>query len=279
MEKIPNLTVSIVTFRPDIELLRQVLASLCASVTSARQAGVLDQVDVCLVDNGPGNDWRAPLKFLADEVCGGVTGIDAKVLSGHGNVGYGRANNLALLGAETDYGLVLNPDVLLDAHTLTEAVAFMETHPAVVLLAPKVIGTHGRIEYLCKRYPSLLDLALRGFAPAWLRRRFDLRLAVYEMRDLPLDWTSYDIPLVSGCFMFVRMAAYREVEGFSRDFFMYFEDFDLSLRMAQIGGTAFVPSVSVIHYGGGASRKGWRHIAMFISSVAKFFNKHGWRWV
>jgi len=42
--------------------------------------------------------------------------------------------------------------------------------------------------------------------------------------------------------------------------------------------TAYVPTVRIIHYGGGAARKGWRHIDSFVRSGMRFYRKHGWKW-
>lgn len=278
MTTLATLLVSIVTYRPDLELLRTVLAKLAQAASTAQSSSILGRVMIRIADNGPGSGWQAELDELVAATFGQHDLIDASVMSGHGNVGYGRANNLAMDGQVADYGLVLNPDVLLNEQTLAQAVTFMEKYSTVSLLAPKVFDARGDVENLCKRYPTVLDLALRGFAPTWLRRRFADRLAAYEMHDMQPDRVNFDVPLVSGCFMFFRMAKFREVNGFSKDFFMYFEDFDLSLRLSKVGSTAYVPMVSVIHFGGGASRKGWRHILMFVTSAIRFFNKHGWRW-
>ena len=68
----------------------------------------------------------------------------------------------------------------------------------------------GQREYLCKRYPAVFDLFLRGFAPAFLCRLFRRRLERYEMRDLmdvepPRDVIG--IPALSGAFMLVKRFA------------------------------------------------------------------------
>jgi GT2 family glycosyltransferase len=79
--------------------------------------------------------------------------------------------------------------------------------------------------------------------------------------------------------MFVRRKAIDATGGFDPRFFLYFEDFDWSVRLNRVVRTAYVPSVQVIHHGGGAARKGLRHIGYFLRSGARFFNKHGWKWV
>ena len=266
-----SLSVSVVTYGPDMKLLRDTLQSLSAAISAAQAAGSLSAGSIEVVDNGPGVEWAGPLKELALR-------FNARVVSGHGNVGYGRGHNIALLASKAEFHLVLNPDVIVDERAIDEALRFMAAHPQVVMLAPQVRGAEGGQQFLCKRYPSILDLALRGFAPAWLKRRFDARLAYYEMRDLPLYQPTLGVPILSGSFMFCRRGPIASIGGFADAFFVYFEDFDLSLRASRVGVLAFVPQVRAVHFGGNAARKGWRHILLFARGAVVFFGRNGWRW-
>lgn len=266
-----RLSVSVVTYAPDLVVLRDTLQSLSKSLDTARAAGCLAEADVAVIDNGPAAEWTVRLEEIASR-------FHARLISGHGNVGYGRGHNIALLASTAEFHLVLNPDVIVDERAIDEALRFMAAQPQVVLLAPEVRGEDGGMQFLCKRYPSILDLALRGFAPSWLKRRFDARLARYEMRELPLDQPTLGVPVLSGSFMFCRRAPIAAIGGFADDFFVYFEDFDLSLRAAAVGSLAFAPQVKAVHFGGHAARKGWRHILLFARGAVTFFNRHGWRW-
>ena len=265
------LSVSVVTYAPDLAVLRHTLQSLSKSLDLARAAGSLTEADVAVIDNGPAAEWTERLAELASR-------FNARLISGHGNVGYGRGHNIALLASTADFHLVLNPDVIVDEHAINEALCFMAAQPQVVMLAPQVRGPGGERQYLSKRYPSMLDLALRGFAPAWLKRQFDARLACYEMRDLPLDHPTLGLPVLSGSFMFCRRESIAAIGGFADDFFVYFEDFDLSLRASRVGTLAFVPQVKAVHFGGNTARKGLRHILLFVRGAVVFFNRNGWRW-
>jgi GT2 family glycosyltransferase len=120
-------------------------------------------------------------------------------------------------------------------------------------------------------------LFLRGFAPRVLRERNAPALARYEMRDLPADRVYSPVPLASGCFMLMRTALFRRVGGFDPRFFMYFEDYDLSLRLGREAAWGYVPGARIVHHGGDASRKGFRHVAWFLRSAWRFFATHGWR--
>ena len=276
-----TLTVSIVTFEPDLALLERCLRALAAALDAAREAGLLRAANVVLVDN-TGVRATADAVVRLAETRFRDSGVTMSYLHGHANIGYGSAHNLVMHGGNTHYHLVLNPDAELAPNALSAALAYLEAHPDVGVLAPAVAGPQGTPEFLCKRYPSVLALALRGLAPSALRRLFRRRLERYEMRDVidPADAqkTVEPVPLISGCFMLVRRKAIDATGGFDPGFFLYFEDFDWSLRLNRVTKSAYVPSVRIVHHGGGAARKGWRHRMRFARSALRFFNKHGWKW-
>jgi GT2 family glycosyltransferase len=203
-------------------------------------------------------------------------------LHGHANIGYGAAHNLVLHGTGSDYHLVLNPDVELAPDALANGVRWLDEHQDVGALAPLARDGAGRRVYLCKRYPAIFDLFLRGFAPSIVRRMFRRRLERYEMRDIVGKEPPEDvigIPALSGAFMLVRRDAIDRTGGFDPKFFLYFEDFDWSVRLNLITKTAYVPSVQIGHHGGHAARKGVRHIGLFVRSGVRFYRRHGWKWL
>jgi len=271
-----DLSVSIVVFRPDLQELMATLSSLGLAAERARAAGVLQRVELWLVDNGEG--VGAGLEdSLAVALARFAPWLRVEILSSHGNVGFGRGHNLAIARAGTRYHLVLNPDVILEPDALVEGLRYLESNAEVGLITPQVFATTGGRQFLCKRYPSVMVLALRGFGPASLRRRFGRMLDRYEMRDLPDDSPTSPIPIASGCFMLCRRQPLAAIGGFSPEYFLYFEDFDLSLRFARQAAIAYVPAVRIRHAGGDAAGKGWAHRRMFIRSGVTFFRRHGWR--
>jgi len=269
-----TLSVAVVTFRTPAAMLARALDSLARAVDVARAAGSLAQVRVFVIDNSPPEAHGAVLEGVRAWSADAGT---LEVLHGHGNVGYGRANNLVLDRLDSDLHLVINPDIELAPDALVEALRTLAAHPEVGLLAPAVRGREGERQYLCKRYPSVWVLFLRGFAPAALRRRGEAAVARYEMRDAIGERYVDGVPLASGCFMLVRTALFRRLGGFDPRFFMYFEDYDLSMRVAAEARIAYAPNARIVHHGGEASRKGLRHVAWFVASAARFFNRHGWK--
>jgi GT2 family glycosyltransferase len=270
----PAFSATIVTFRTPPAMLEAALRSLARAVDEARASGALGEATVYIVDNGPAAEHGA-LAAAAKGWPARSGGLE--ILHGHGNVGYGRANNLAIGRLRSDVHLVMNPDVELAPDALRAGFSALAGHEEVGLVAPAAFGDDGARQYLCKRYPTVWVLFLRGFAPASLRRRHRAALDRYEMRDVPADRFFAGVPLASGCFMLARTPLLREVGGFDPAYFMYFEDYDLSLRIGRLAQVAYVPQARIVHHGGEAARKGARHVGWFVRSAWRFFSRHGWK--
>ena len=268
------LSATVVTYRPDPALLARAIASLGAAVMHAREEGELGSARLFVVDNGP-EETRADVQGALRQWP--AEAGPAELVAGHGNLGYGRGNNLVIDRLESDFHLVMNPDVELERDSLAAGLRVLGSDARIGLVAPDAHGDDGARQYLCKRYPSLWVLFLRGFAPPALRRRFARALDAYEMRDVIGEETVRGVPLASGCFMLLRTQIFRRLRGFDPRFFLYFEDYDLSLRVGREAAVAYVPAARIVHHGGEAATKGARHIAWFLRSAWRFFATHGWK--
>lgn len=273
----PTIGVSIVLYESPLERLALTLAHLFDSLSFAMERGVLGSAHVRLVDNASCIAYQNALR----ETCAVYSGRCSDSLHfslefADRNQGFGAGHNQALAGGRFDYLLILNPDVELELEAVAAGVGGLMLNN-VVALNPISYRADGEREYLCKRYPSVFTLFLRGFGSASLRRRFAARLEHYEYQDASPDATA-EVELLSGACFFCRGADFRAVDGFDARFFMYFEDFDLSRRLAQRGLLQFHSPVRIVHHGGNAAGKGKSHIWMFLRSARRFFSTHGWRW-
>jgi GT2 family glycosyltransferase len=273
-----SLSVSIVLHHSSLEMLARVLQSLYRSATSAHAAGCVDRVTVQVLDNSSDQEFRN--RALLEVDAWPENDFFRVVYQGlRDNRGFGASHNMALAHLQSEFHLVLNPDAELAEDALRIGLSSLQEDQSIVLLSPKVRGEGGAQEFLCKRYPSLLVLMLRPFAPRFIRRIFRKRLYHYEMRDVCSGSQEADILLASGCFMLVRTAALKSVGGFNDKYFLYFEDFDLSIRLGSQGRLVFNPAIQIAHHGGYAAQKGMQHVKYFIRSGLTFFREHGWRWI
>ncbi|MBL0142569.1 MAG: glycosyltransferase family 2 protein [Betaproteobacteria bacterium] len=269
-----SLSIAIVTYAPDERLLARTLASTADAIALARERGSLGATRLQIVDNGP--EGLAPmLAILGEAALARAQGTTLEVISGHGNVGFGRGHNLAIAASTADFHLVLNPDVELDRDALDAALRYLDAHPEVGALTPSVHGADGKREYLVKTYPSPGVLFVRGFVPRFLHGLFRESLDVYELRHLDWEKEQSPVTIASGCFLCCRSAALNAVKGFDPGYFLYFEDFDLTLRLSKVSTVAYCPQVRIVHHGGQAASKGLKHIAWFVKSARRFFATHG----
>jgi len=264
-----ELTISLVLYKA---CAKEVSATLNALISSVSCANI--GYHLIVIDNTPSDieleiDLSDIQKIVPD--CN-VTYIRTGV-----NEGFGLAHNLALK-VSSIYHLILNPDVEMNHDAISNAISFMEKHADCGMLSPYATWGDGMKQPLCKRYPSVTIFLLRAFAPDIVKRLFVKKLSAYEMRDvIGTNEVYWDPLLVSGCFMFLRTDIWKRSGGFSPRYFLYFEDFDLSLRIKKLCRIAYVPDVRIIHHGGNSSKKGGRHIRLFGRSMVTFFNIHGWK--
>jgi len=273
-----KLSIAIVTYHSDLPTLRRAIASIVEAVEGAHHQWPSLAVDFYLIDNDPAAATSQALSLeLSLLKKQGLQNIE-RIHRGR-NLGYGAGHNACLKKLDSDYHLILNPDVILADDFLWQGLSFLEKEKDVLVVAPYVENEKGEPAYLCKRYPTVLDLWLRGFMPSFIGRHFQARLDHYQMKDVyDAKQVNKHIPIISGCCMLIRTNAFRELNGFDERFFLYFEDFDLSLRIAQKGRVAYNPALRIQHLGGFSAKKGLWHIQQFARSGRQFFAKHGWRW-
>ncbi len=207
---------------------------LLDAIIGAQHHRVLGTVSITLVDNG--NNEALLEQVIAEASCD----FPVILVKNPVNVGYS-AHNQGIKQSNADYHLILNPDVLLSTSSLINGLSYLEDNQDTVMICPYSEGEQGEPSHLCKRYPAVFDLALRGFASEFTKQRFDDRLMRYEYRDLPNAEIIRSVELISGCCILARTKSLQLCDGFDEKFFLYFEDFDLSLRMSKLGNLDYYP--------------------------------------
>jgi GT2 family glycosyltransferase len=272
-----RLSASIVTYRSNIELFTALSESFFCALQRARSeySVVVDLVIVI-------NDTRTEDIESIERAIAGVHNrvpehVRVRVVKGHGNVGYGAGQNRALETVDSDYHLILNPDVSMDIDALLEGLRYLEEHAEVAMLVPQGFDPQNEYARLSKRHPSLLVLLLRALAVGSSDGILGRRVARYTYAgELPCDAPKV-VTLASGCFMLCRTETLKKVNGFDERFFLYFEDYDLSLRVKNFGQIVELPQARITHHGGHTARRDVKRVAHFIRSGVRFFNRYGWR--
>ena len=251
------ITASIVLYKNDVLILSEAINSYLNSSS---------QGTLFLIDNSPTTELENIVR-------------NKRIVYIHNpsNPGFGAAHNIAIrksIELGVDYHLVLNPDVYFYVDVLEKIIKFMDENPQIGNLMPKVLYPNGNVQYLCKLLPTPYD---------WIGRRFNPFKKLVERRNelFELKFTNYDkvmeVPYLSGCFMFLRLSAIKEIGYFDENIFMYGEETDLCRRLIAGGyKTVFYPKVIIYHHFEKGSHKSWRLTKIGIQSAIYYFNKWGW---
>ena len=270
-----GLSVGFVTWRTPQDQLAGFLGSLAKAVEAlVRQRPM--PVSIYAISNDAPQDVDA-VEAMTQSYAPNAADVCRHFVHGHGNIGYGAAQNLAIRRTEAAFHLMCNPDLVMAPDALLEAVRFLEAHPAAVLAAPQGFDAEGRYARLAKRSPTLLALALRALSVEPTGGILGCRVAAYVYADVLPAGAPTPVELASGCFMVARTAALKAIDGFDEGYFLYFEDFDLCRRLAPHGGLYELPTAKITHYGGRTARRGLSRTLRFARSGCRYFNRHGWR--
>lgn len=224
------------------------------------------------------SDWVVVDNGGSVDACNLAESMGGRCLRPGSNLGYGAGHNLAmrsLMDGASPYHLVVNPDIRLERGILADLARVMDAMPEVGLVMPRILYPDGTEQRLCKKFPAPLDLISRRFLGGLGRSLFAKRHDRYALRHLDMEIVR-EIPCLSGCFMFIRSAALREVGFFDEQYFMYMEDVDLCRRIGTRYKTVFYPVVAVTHGYNKGSYRDPKLLKYHLQSALKYFCKWGW---
>lgn len=191
------------------------------------------EMDVWIVDNGSDDGSIEKIKKDFPKI---------NYILNKENLGFSKANNLALKKVSSDYILLLNPDVEVPKGTVEYMMEFMRTNLEVGVASCKVELADG----------SLDKASHRGFPTPWASFLYFFlgNDSLYHQTNKDMT-KEHEVDSISGAFMLVRKKVLDQVGLFDEDYFMYAEDIDLCFRIKEAGyKVMYVPRVKIIHYKG-----------------------------
>lgn len=240
----PDISVAIVSYNTR-DLLRACLSSLLA-----RQADGEATLEVIVADNGSSD---GSLEMVRAEF------PSVQVMETGGNIGFGRANNLALSNASGRAYCLLNSDAEVLPGALSLSLAALASDPKIGLIGGQLLWPDGRLQTSYGNDPTLSGVfreqtflgALGGATPV----------------APPVSGAVRDVDQICGAFMLIRPEAWRELGGFDPHYFMYNEDVDLNFRLRRAGWrVVFLPDARITHHLGASSSADWQKRARMVSA-------------
>ncbi len=198
-----------------------------------------------------------------------------RLIANKENVGYSKANNQAIKEAKGNYYLLLNPDTVVEKDCFQKVIAFMDSYPDAGGLGVKMVDGKGNFLPESKRaFPtasvSLYKvLRLHQFFPK--SKVFDRYYLGYLSPD-----EVHEVDILVGAFMLLRAEALEKTGLLDEQFFMFWEDTDLSYRLQKAGyKNYYFPLTRIIHYKGESTRKDTpAYIGVFYGAMERFVLKH-----
>ena len=243
-----------------------VKAFLDQCLRSVRAASVGLEVEVIVVDNASSDGSEEWIRSQFPEV---------HWIASPTNLGFGRANNLALKQSSGEFVLFLNPDTVVPEDNFSAALDYLTGHPQVGSLGCRMIDGTGAFLPESKRgIPSPLVALYRLVGLSSLLPKSP-RWARYYLGHLPEDQNN-EVDVHCGAWMMARKSVLNDLGGFDEDFFMYGEDIDLSFRIQKAGWqNHYLATSPIIHYKGESTKHAtWKHVKNFHEAMAIFARKH-----
>jgi GT2 family glycosyltransferase len=222
--------------------------------------------EVIVVDNHSTDGSRSIIRENFPGLC---------LISNKFNLGFARAVNQGFRKAKGKYFLILNPDVQLLPGSIDKMIHFLEGHPAIGVLLPKLLSPDGSLQFSCRTF---YDFSTLFFRRTPLGKIFPNHKII--RKHLMMDWNHDEIREVDwglGACMCVRKEALGGQDIFDERFFLYFEDVDLCLRLKKEGWkVVYYPEAVMVHAhirqsaDGVFNRAKWEH----FKSLIKFYFKH-----
>lgn len=193
-----------------------------------------------------------------------------RYVDAHANLGFGKANNVALDMVNSQYHVFVNPDILFIDDALTTLKSFMNAHPDVGMCIPRMIDAEGHPLKVYRHDITVLDAFNRMFLKNRLRKRDYWHTMSDEDYSKP-----FRVPFGQGSFLFARTKLLKQLGGFDDSYFMYLEDADLCRRVNQVSQLVYCPDAVVVHKWEQGSHKNPRLFKEHLKSYAIYFRKWG----
>jgi len=213
---------------------------------------------IVMVDNASSDGSFEWLKSGEVEAMTGA--VNFNLLDNRENLGFGKANNLAIAQTDSPYVFLLNPDTIVKSGAINKLLETLRSGENIGAVAPRLLNGDGSLQQNVWGFPPtpltilVEGLKLYKFLPAkavshWLYRthwNYRERIAV---------------PMFSGAAIMAKREMINRVGAFDESFHMYGEDAEWCIRINRRGWkTFFEPEAEIYHLGGQSAVQRWGDI-------------------
>jgi N-acetylglucosaminyl-diphospho-decaprenol L-rhamnosyltransferase len=195
-----------------------------------------------------------------------------KLICSQENLGFGKANNLAVACSQGEYLLFLNTDTILIENTPEILAKYLEQHQDIAAIGSRITFEDGSYQLSCGRLPNLVMEIIDKIRYGLDRKWHHTFSGIYDRQNL----TVQEVGWLTGACLMMRRDIYEQLGGFDESFFMYFEDKDICKRVRDLGSkVVYYPNTSLIHLLGGSSQSTGKNVnAYYRHSQVYYYEKH-----
>ena len=204
------------------------------------------------------------------------------IIQNNQNLGFGKANNIAVKESTCDFIFLLNPDTIITNNCLEKFMSFYRKNSLklnIGVLGGEILDVNGNHNF-SSNYHADFSNDIK-----YILGRF---LAYFNGITKEIKFNDFNykkVDSVIGCNIFMSKKVFNDIGGFDDKFFMYFEDLDLCRSLSSNLGlnSYIVKDVKIIHLEGGTSKsimdKEVKKVksntySMYIKSLFIYIHKH-----
>lgn len=201
--------------------------------------------EVIIIDNASSDDSVVQIEKYFPQVI---------LIKSKKNLGFGKANNLGAKLCNGKYLFLLNSDTILINNTILHFFNYMENNidKSIACCGASLIDKNKKPTISAGNFPSLIqEFSDLGFYKFY-RNYYINKLSPGYI--IPIDENKIkEVDYISGADIFIHKNVFMRLSGFDSDYFMYFEETDLFLRLKKLNlKSVILTSEKIIHLEGGS---------------------------
>lgn len=197
------------------------------------------QEDIIVIDN---NSKDNTVNIIKD------TFPDVFLIANIKNIKLSPALNQGIHYRKSNYYFIINPDVVVYENTVRLLINYLDCHPDVGIVGPKLLNLDKTVQYSCRTFPALRTVIMRGmgfderFTPAPIYMRKYLMMDYDHNQVAEVDW-------ILGAALMIRRECIEDLGGFDEHYPQYYGDIDLCWRAKKHGWkVVYNPEVVAMHH-------------------------------
>lgn len=192
---------------------------------------------------------------------------DVQVIENSENLGFAKANNIALRQTKSPYALLLNSDTILTKGAVKTMHDFMQANNDAGICSGQLLNENGTKQNSFAYFPGMLTLL---FNESLINTLSPFRKNKHSITD-----TAVKVDSCIGACILIKMDAVKKANFFDESFFFFFEETDLAIALHQNGWSSYiVPKAKIYHLGGQSVGHSIKSRLLFSQSRRIYYKKH-----